>query len=291
MASLDLTQIRYFLALAKALNFTRAAEACNVTQPALTKSIQRLEDELGGSLLLRERSRTQLTPLGQSMLPLLQNTFDAAEAARQNAAQFRKQDAARLGLGLGAWVEPATVTPLLREIANRFPKLDLTIRHGETAALNDWLLASEIDVTMTADVDGLTERANRWPVFSDPIVALVPEDHALAGPDRVDMEQLRAHTLIGRLAHSLTHPALECAIRHRGTTEDDVHAIVQAGVGIALSTARRRVPPGVVRRAINPPDSLEVVVATMAGRPISRAADAFIRLARAMDWTVPQPAA
>ena len=50
---MDLTQIRYFLALARTLNFTRAAEACNVTQPALTRSIQRLEEELGGPLLLR----------------------------------------------------------------------------------------------------------------------------------------------------------------------------------------------------------------------------------------------
>ena len=55
---MDLTQIRYFLALAQTLNFTRAAEACHVIQPALTKSIQRLEEELGGPLLLRERALT-----------------------------------------------------------------------------------------------------------------------------------------------------------------------------------------------------------------------------------------
>jgi len=111
---LDLIQIRYFLTLAQTLNFTRAAEACNVTQPALTKSIQRLEGELGGPLLLRERSHTQLTPLGNTMLPLLQQTFDAAEAARNGAARFRTQDVARLRLGLGAWIEPAVVTPLLQ---------------------------------------------------------------------------------------------------------------------------------------------------------------------------------
>ena len=54
-----------FLALARTLNFTRAAEQCNVTQPALTKAIQKLEQELGGTLIHRERHLTQLTELGK----------------------------------------------------------------------------------------------------------------------------------------------------------------------------------------------------------------------------------
>jgi DNA-binding transcriptional LysR family regulator len=68
---MELFQVRYFLALSKTLNFTRAAEACNVTQPALTRAIQRLEEELGGALLYRERSLTQLTELGKVILPHL----------------------------------------------------------------------------------------------------------------------------------------------------------------------------------------------------------------------------
>ncbi|MEY9287064.1 DNA-binding transcriptional LysR family regulator [Bradyrhizobium ottawaense] len=62
---LQLYQVRYFLALAKTRNFTRAAEQCNVTQPALTKAIQKLEQELGGALIHRERHLTQLTDLGK----------------------------------------------------------------------------------------------------------------------------------------------------------------------------------------------------------------------------------
>ncbi len=120
---MDLTQIRYFLTLARTLNFTRAAEACNVTQPALTKSIQRLEEELGGPLLLRERSHTQLTSLGDAMLPLLQRTYDAAQAAQTGAASFRTQDVARLRLGLGAWIKPSVLAPLIREVMQRIPAL------------------------------------------------------------------------------------------------------------------------------------------------------------------------
>src|SRR6476659_9946810 len=66
---LQFYQVRYFLALAGTLNFTRAAEQCNVTQPALTKAVQKLEQELGGALIHRERHLTQLTELGKMVLP------------------------------------------------------------------------------------------------------------------------------------------------------------------------------------------------------------------------------
>ncbi len=69
---MEMQQIRYFLMLSKTLNFTRAAEACNVSQPALTRAMQLLEAELGGDLIRRERGNSHLTALGQRMLPLLQ---------------------------------------------------------------------------------------------------------------------------------------------------------------------------------------------------------------------------
>ena len=83
-------QIRYFLAVARTLNFTRAAEECNVAQPSLTRAIQKLEDELGGLLLHRERQHTHLTELGRLMLPHLERTFAAAQAAKSLARGIRK---------------------------------------------------------------------------------------------------------------------------------------------------------------------------------------------------------
>ena len=67
---MEMHQIRYFLAIAQTLNFTRAAEKCNVTQPSLTRAIQKLEEEFGGPLFRRESSRTHLTDLGREILPL-----------------------------------------------------------------------------------------------------------------------------------------------------------------------------------------------------------------------------
>src|SRR3984885_14426646 len=97
---MELHQIRYFLAVANTRNFTRAAEQCNVTQPALTKGVQRLEQELGGQLIFRERQLTQLTDLGKEVLPMLERTLASAEAVRHKAREFQRKDAAPLKIGL-----------------------------------------------------------------------------------------------------------------------------------------------------------------------------------------------
>lgn len=74
---MEMQQVRYFVALAETLNFTRAAERCNVSQPALTRAIQQLEYELGGPLVRREGRNSHLTGLGERMLPLLRQCLDS----------------------------------------------------------------------------------------------------------------------------------------------------------------------------------------------------------------------
>ena len=75
---MEMHQIRYFLAVAEELNFTKAAERCNVSQPALSRAIQALEQELGGPLFRRERSHTHLSELGRMVQPHLPRSSTAA---------------------------------------------------------------------------------------------------------------------------------------------------------------------------------------------------------------------
>src|SRR6266566_8006785 len=86
---MEMHQIRYFLAVTRTLNFTRAADECNVTQPSLTRAIKQLEAELGGDLFRRERPAAQLTELGQRMQPLLKQCYEAAVGARSLASSFK----------------------------------------------------------------------------------------------------------------------------------------------------------------------------------------------------------
>ena len=96
---MEFNQIRYFLAVARTLHFTRAADDCNVSQPALTRAIQKLEEELGGPLFHRERAHTQLTELGQRVLPALERAVTATKEAREAAEAFRRGKARRCESG------------------------------------------------------------------------------------------------------------------------------------------------------------------------------------------------
>jgi LysR family transcriptional regulator, hydrogen peroxide-inducible genes activator len=75
---MEMHQVRYFLAVAQELNFSRAAEKCNVSQPSLSRAIQQLEGELGGPLFHRERHLTHLTDLGEMVRPHLETVYEAA---------------------------------------------------------------------------------------------------------------------------------------------------------------------------------------------------------------------
>src|ERR1043165_3193842 len=109
----ELHEIRYFLALSKTLNFTKAAEACNVSQPALTRAIQKMEDELGGLLFSRERHNTHLTELGRLLEPPLVDVLQQTQAAKETAARFLRLDSAQLRLGVMCTIEPVRFVSFL----------------------------------------------------------------------------------------------------------------------------------------------------------------------------------
>src|SRR5271169_2444725 len=77
-SKMEMHQVRYFLAVAQHLNFSRAAEECNVTQPSLSRAIQQLEGEFGGQLFHREHKFTHLTDLGHMVRPHLETIYNAA---------------------------------------------------------------------------------------------------------------------------------------------------------------------------------------------------------------------
>src|SRR5262245_5247680 len=101
-------EIRYFLAVSETMNFTRAAERCNVSQPALTRAVQSLEDKLGGGPLIhRERGNTHLTELGRMMKPYFAEALAQMEEAKARARDYIKLDYTMLTIGLMCTIGPS----------------------------------------------------------------------------------------------------------------------------------------------------------------------------------------
>lgn len=307
---MDLNQIRYFLALARTLNFTRAAELCNVTQPALSRGIQRLEEELGGPLVLRERALTQLTELGRAMLPLLQQTFDAAEAVRERAEQRRRhEDVVPLRLGLAPFVPLAPLLDPLREVTSRIDGVALGLHRQDEAGLTESLLQGTLDVVLIPEPPSLPDRLNHWRLWPERLKLLLPEGHRLAGSAGVlnaaEAGSLAAEPLVvaagtigaaalerlRRAAGSADPVAPPARSVHSGSGPEEVAALVALGLGPALVPLRVPPAPGTVERALADPGiEVPVVLAAVAGRPMNRAVSAFVKLLRARRWEERQAA-
>src|SRR5919206_1655023 len=125
---MEMQQVRYFLAVSRTLNFTRAAEECNVTQPALTRAIKQLEEELGGELIRREGRNSHLSDLGNRMQPLLQQCYDSALGAKQLAAKLKKGEVASLSVAVSWTLDVELLMGAFGEVRRSFPGLQLKIR-------------------------------------------------------------------------------------------------------------------------------------------------------------------
>ena len=162
---MEMQQIRYFLAMARVLNFTRAAEECDVTQPSLTRAIQKLENEFGGQLFRRERSRTHLTNLGRQMLPHLDRTFEAAQAAMQFAKGIGKAGVVPLALGVDAAIESDTLDRILEELADCLPGFELSLSSGSPDELIEAAMNGTLDLVVVELPDDAPDRLDVWPLF------------------------------------------------------------------------------------------------------------------------------
>src|ERR1700760_4575681 len=147
---MEMHQVRYFLAVARTRNFTRAAEECNVAQPSLTRAIRQLEGELGGDLFRRERPASQLTELGQRMLPLLRQCYDAAVGARTLASSLRTGDIGALRLALSPTLDIALLIPFLTELKRSFNGLEFKLMRGSAAEIAEHLKKGEAELAIAA---------------------------------------------------------------------------------------------------------------------------------------------
>ena len=291
---LQFYQVRYFLALARALNFTRAAEQCNVTQPALTKAIQKLEQELGGALIHRERHLTQLTELGKMILPTLEKIYAAADAVRLQARGSQKKTIAPLKIGLVPSVSAALITELLAELARIIPDLRVDLREADANGLVAMLLDGEINAALVGDAMELPERIDRWRLFEERYVLVVSRKHPMARQTVIPRQDLHEVVFLERVGCDVAGRFKQACfadqpgpkVVHRSDQERHLQQMASAGFGAILAPEHAPRLPSLAAIPIDgDPVRREVQLLAVAGRQYSPALDAFIKIARVRDWT------
>ena len=285
---MELHQVRYFVTLGRTLNFTRAANECNVTQPALTRAIQKLEEELGGPLLYRERTQTQLTKLGQAMMPHLRTMLDAAETARQLANELLGRQGMRLRLGLGPAIAAARVADTVSRLARAFPDLAVHFEEDDASTLVESMVGGTLDCALLPDAPDLPERVHRWKLCEEGCAVVLPAGHALAAREQLAAQDLGGETLLlgercgGFALRLIAGSETRFAVRRCGGSWVQMLDLVTAGLGVALLPDALAVGSGLVARKLAMPELRRgVVLAVVAGRPLGGAVGQFVKMCRA----------
>jgi DNA-binding transcriptional LysR family regulator len=291
---MEMHQVRYFLAVAEALNFTRAAEECHVAQPSLTRAIKQLEGELGGDLFRRERPQAQLTELGQRMLPLLRQCYDSALGARALAAALKSGEIAALRLALSHTIDVRLFVPHIMELTRHFRGLELKFLRGTATEIAEFLKRGEAELAIAAPIAEQWERLDSWPLFTEGFDLVVGMGHRFANYEAKEIADLCDERLLdrtyseqaGELADLLDARDIVIKRGHEVMSERDVFTLLEANVGIAILPRSTSVPADLRRVRV---DGVElrrtVYLYSVAGRQRTPIANAVLKLLRSYDWS------
>jgi DNA-binding transcriptional LysR family regulator len=253
-----LEQLRDFVAVAEEQSFRRAAARLNMTQPPLSRQIQRLERSIGLRLLTRTSRTVTLTPAGQIFLEEARRILQMTDAAALMAQRVARGRAGRVRVGFTAIAAFNVFGEWIRAVHRELPNIDFVLTEMVTTAQTDALLGGEIDLGFMRGLPPANVIGGRL-VFSEGLVVAVPEGHELAGLGRPPLlKEVAEHDIVtyGPAPARYFHELVVSLFHEARLTPNYVQYVSQvnsqlvlvgAGIGIALvpRSAARLQPPRV----------------------------------------------
>lgn len=289
---MELTSLRYFVAVARELHFRRAAEKLHMTQAPLSAAIRKLEDELETRLFERTSRSVRLTPAGELFLAEAEAVLDRAELARRRLAEATSGSGGRVAVGYNEPVLAGFLPGLLARCRRKYPELALELRELETAEQLDYLRRGRIDLGFMRpfgfDLGNLAAR----PVLCEEYRLVMPEEHPLARKRSIAASDLAGGEVIlfarevnpaiyDRLVAALTADAARPPrFRQDARNKSSMLAMVKAGFGAALmpeSCCGGAAPKLAVRELAAPLPRVEIAAVWDPAR-LTGALEKFIRL-------------
>jgi len=290
---MEMQQVRYFVAVKNTLNFTRAAEQCNVSQPSLTRAIQMLESELGGPLFHRERGNTHLTELGRIMEPYLSAVATQAAAAKKHAMTYGQLDATPLKIGAMCTVGPAIISDLIIKFRMDHPGVEFIVSDCTARSLTEMLLSGDLNLALFGAPEGIDERFHALHLFEEDFAIAVARDHRLAMKEAIRGVELHGEAYVNR-ANCEYFDAARTELRERGVMtrqvfsserDDWVQGMIKAGLGFGFFPEFSITDPALVTRPLTDPKfTRRISLVTVRGRPHTPAVGAFVSEARNFMW-------
>jgi DNA-binding transcriptional LysR family regulator len=295
----ELRHLRYFVAVAEERHFGRAAARLHIAQPPLSQQIRRFEAELGEPLLYRTTRSVELAPAGEVLLERARDILAAVDAAIDDARRAARGEYGRLAVGFTGSCTYEMLPALAAALREELPGVVLDLQ-GEllTPAQVSRLLDGTLDLGLLRPPVHVRDLCTEM-LRSEPLIAVLPESHPLAGEDALPLEQLEGEPFVTYPSHfrSVVHDAVEDACAAHGFKPLAAHEVaetatlvsfVAAGLGVSLvpaSVAKMTVHGAIYRPLAGDTTRVELAAAWRRDddRPVlARALDIIRRDSRAL---------
>lgn len=287
---IDIRQLRYFQAVAEELHFGRAAARLAIAQPALSRQIQQIEQELGTPLFRRTQRRVELLPAGEVLLERARSIQQELARAVSDARRTGTGELGRLSVGFIHSSTYGLLPSIIGRFRRQYPGIELELHEMPITVQHTALVRGTIDVGLLR-VQQAPAEIEVVPVLPDPFVLAVPADHPLASRKRARLRSVAADPFVmftksgAPLFHERVRAMCEQAgfapnIVQHATQIHTVVGLVGAGLGVAVVPASgRNLHPRQVRfvEIADRAEPLHVALAWRRGHetPVTRA---FLRV-------------
>ncbi len=262
---IELRHLRYFLAVAESLHFSRAAERLGIAQPPLSYQVKRLEQLIGHRLFDRTTRGVKLTLAGQLLADRARSTIEKIQDDLEQVRRLGRGEEGTLTVGFSGSVMFTDLPDAIESYRRRYPKVELRLRELGTHAQIQALLEGTLDLAFLRDGDP-TDGIHITALLQEPYVAVLPENHPLARKRSLRVGDLRSQPFIffarrmGPLAFDRTMACCERSGFRPNIVQDapqwpTLVRLVAAGLGVSLAPAcvSNVTIPGAVYRDVHAP--------------------------------------
>lgn len=286
---MESADLETFLAVADGRSFSRAAERLHLTQPAVSKRIQRLEENLATPLFDRIGRRVELTQGGRLLLPRARALLAEIADTRRLLENLSEQVSGSLHLATSHHVGLHRLAPVLKTYSDRYPDVQLDIRFEDSEAAHDLVRRGDSELAVvTLDPQGSVD-LDYLPLWDDPLTFMVARDHPLAERDAVTLRELASFPAIlpGLATYTGRIVAELFAARHIEITAplstnylETISMLTGTGLGWSLLPRSMLTEELVPLGTDAPPQHRTLGCVTNPMRTRSNAADAFLEILR-----------
>ena len=294
---MNIAQIRHFLKLAESLNFTQAARESGVTQPTLTRSIQRLEEQLGGQLLFRDGKDTRLTALGMAVRTEFEAILRSEEKVHSIALSNRIGNLEKLSLGIVSSITPMELSPFIKRAMTEIASTEVIIHPISKMSGIELVLAGTLDGCFVGEEPENNLKLSVIDLYEERLMLACGPEHRFTEMNSVAPEELAGEIYIDRLNCEfrdqviafLDKRASVPLPRLRSEREDWLQEVVAGNCGVCMLPEFSVISPRLQLRPLEGIDLRRTIrFVSVSGSGTSMVLQEFRKLLQSQQWGNPR---